>query len=96
MTDQPSPRPAAAAARRRPLYRTVLAIATAALLAAWLPFTVMYATAVNKQATVAVTTWKAGHPVLTTKTSGGRVIQTSTPVASTKSAPPAAVVTRAS
>jgi hypothetical protein len=37
--------------RRRPsLYRTVLSIAVAALIAAWLPFSVLYVTAVHNHA----------------------------------------------
>lgn len=98
MTDKPSTHRAATPPRRRPLYRTVLGVAIAALMAAWLPFTVMYVTAINQRASVAVATWKSGHPVLSTKTSGGGVIPTSTPVAAATQAKPApaAVVTRAS
>ena len=33
----------------RPLYRTVLSLAIAAVVAAWLPFTVMYVTALHKR-----------------------------------------------
>jgi hypothetical protein len=35
--------------RRRSLYRTVLSLAVAAVVAAWLPFTVMYVTALHKR-----------------------------------------------
>ncbi len=98
MTDNASstPRPAAVN-RRRSLYRTVLGVAVAALLAAFLPFTVMYVNALDKRAAAAVVTWKSGRPVLTTKTSGGQVVQTAAPVAA--AAPtqtPVSVTTRSS
>lgn len=42
--------------RRRSLYRTILGIAIAAIIAAWLPFSVLYVTAVNKHAQIALAT----------------------------------------
>ena len=63
--------------RRPSLYRTVLGVAVAALLAAWLPFAVFYVAALNKPATVATTTWKGGSRLVTTRTSGGQTVQTS-------------------
>ena len=83
--------------RRSSLYRTVLGVAVAALLAAWLPFTVMYVNALQKRVAVAAVTWKAGHPVLTTKTSGGQVVQTAAPASAAKPVQTAVpVTTRAS
>jgi hypothetical protein len=54
MTDHPptaSPTsPTRKAPARSPLYRTVLSIAVAALVAAWLPFSVLYISALSKHA----------------------------------------------
>lgn len=54
MTDHPptaSPTPPTRKApARSPLYRTVLSIAVAALVAAWLPFSVLYISALSKHA----------------------------------------------
>ena len=89
MTDQPT-----TTARRRPsLYRTVLAVAVAALLAAWLPFSVMYVSALQKRTAVAAVTWKAGHRVVTTKTSGGQVVQTAAKSSASKPVQTAVPVT---
>ncbi len=63
---------------RRSLYRTVLSLAVAALVAAALPFSLMYVNAMTNRAAV---TWRSGHAVVTTRTSGGqttRVIATGT------------------
>jgi hypothetical protein len=58
MTDHTSPNPPFRPTslgnpghRRRSLYRTVLSLAIAALVAAWLPFSVLYVTALNKRST---------------------------------------------
>ena len=58
MTEQPAANPqtpstpVARTARRRPsLYRTVLSLGIAAVVAAWLPFSMFYITAVNQRAT---------------------------------------------
>ena len=98
MTDQSRTSQAPAPARRRPsLYRTVVGIAIAALLAAWLPFSVMYVTALDKRVAVAAVTWKSGHAVLTTKTSGGQTVTTSAPAAAAKRIQtPVSVTTRSS
>ncbi len=72
--------------RRPSLYRTVLSIAIAALVAAWLPFSVMYVEALNKRAAVPATvvTSKSGRPVVITRTSGGQTVQTAPPAATGK------------
>jgi hypothetical protein len=63
---------------RRPLYRTVLSLAVAALVAAWLPFTVFYVTALSHKPTAQVTslTYSHGQRIVTTRTSGGQTIRT--------------------
>ena len=83
MTDRPSTNPPVR--RRRPqLYRTVLGLAVATLLAAWLPFSILYINALTKHA-VAVASAGSGArvvnvsgshathtaPPITTRTSGG-------------------------
>jgi hypothetical protein len=80
MTNQPR-QPASSGARRKPsLRRTVLSIVIAVLVAAWLPFSVLYINALSKHAaavakTVTVTqSARAGHAALslapvTTRTS---------------------------
>lgn len=63
--------------RRRPLYRTVLSIAVAAVVGAWLPFSVMYVNAVTKQpAHIAIVQGK-GRTVVTSRTSGAAAAQPS-------------------
>ena len=50
MTNQPL-RPASSGVRRRPsLRRTVLSVAIAALVAAWLPFSILYISALSRHA----------------------------------------------
>ncbi len=84
MTDQPTSTTTPSPPRRRPsLYRTVLGVAIAALLAAALPFSVMYVNALDKRVAATAVVWKSGHPVLTTRTSGGQVVQTSAPAGAT-------------
>jgi uncharacterized membrane protein len=64
---------------RRPLYRTVLSLAVAALVAVWLPFTVFYVSALHHHAAAQVSsvTYSHGRPVVITRTSGGQIIRTS-------------------
>ena len=50
MTEQPPTRMANAARRRPSLYRTVLSIGIAAIVAAWLPFSILYIDALSKHA----------------------------------------------
>lgn len=96
MTEQPPSTRTHAWSRRRALYRTVLSVAIAALVAAWLPFSVLYIDALSKHSSVPAVTWKAGRPVLTTKTSG-QAVPASAPVTPGTSTPaPAPVTTRAS
>jgi hypothetical protein len=63
---------------RRPLYRTVLSLAVAALVAAWLPFSVFYVTALSHTpaAQVASLTYSHGKQIVTTRTSGGQTLRT--------------------
>ena len=98
MTEQPLSTSTPSPPRRRPpLYRAVLGVAIAALLAAWLPVTVMYVNALDKRAAATAVVWKSGHPVLTTKTSGGTVVQTSAPATAAKPAQtPVSITTRSS
>jgi len=63
MTDQASTNPPATRRRRPQLYRTLLGVAVAALLAAWLPFSLLYINALTKHA-VAVATAGAGARVV--------------------------------
>ena len=81
MTEQVHPIPPASPARRPPsLYRTVLSVAIAAFVAAWLPFSLLYIDALSKRASAVPTvvhvtsTTASGHSVtavtpLTTRTS---------------------------
>lgn len=84
---------------RRPLYRTVLSLAVAALVAAWLPFTVFYVSALSHTpaARVASVTYSHGQRIIRTRTSGG---QTTSTVAGGTGAPqaqaPQPVTTRTS
>jgi hypothetical protein len=63
---------------RRPLYRTVLSLAVAAVVAAWLPFSVFYVTALNHKPAAQVTslTYSHGKRIVTTRTSGGKTVRT--------------------
>ena len=67
MTDRPPPKSSAPRRGRRRVYRTALGIALAALLAAWLPFSIFYVNALTHHALVVAT--KSG-PVLRTTASG--------------------------
>ena len=69
--------------RRRPsLYRTVLSLAIAAIVVAWLPFSVFYVSALNKRVT-AVTAISAPHStagttrVVTTASGATRAVSAS-------------------
>jgi hypothetical protein len=64
---------------RRPLHRTVLSLAVAALVAAWLPFTVFYVTARNHKPAAQITSvaYSHGQRIITTRTSGGQIIRSS-------------------
>ena len=59
------------ATNKTPLYRTVLGIAVAAILAATLPFTALYVSAASNHSVVVS---KSGHAVVVTKTSGGQTL----------------------
>jgi hypothetical protein len=63
---------------RPQLYRTVLSLAIAALVAAWLPFTVFYVGALSHRpaAQVARVTYSHGQRIVTTRTSGGQTVRT--------------------
>lgn len=63
---------------RLPLHRTVLSLAVAALVAAWLPFTVFYVTALSHKPVgqLASVTYNHGQRVITTRTSGGQTVRT--------------------
>ena len=52
----------------------MLSIAAAALVAAWLPFTVFYVNAIQPQPVVRVTGSTNGHGVVVTRTSAGQVV----------------------
>ena len=62
----------------RPLYRTALSLAVAALAAALLPFTVLYVSALSHRpaAQIASVTYSRGQRILTTRTSGGQTVRT--------------------
>ena len=63
---KPVEKPIARTSRRRPsLYRTVLSLGIAAVVAAWLPFSMFYITALNKRAT-SVSTISAPHSTIGT------------------------------
>ena len=99
MTEQPKTnpqnaptRPARAGAARPSLYRRVLGLGVAAIVAAWLPFSVMYISALNRHATpvVAVSTpHNRGSTRVVTTASGATKALPSR--GSTASAAPAAV-----
>ncbi len=63
---------------RRPLYRTVLSLTVAALIAAWLPFTAFYVSALNHRPAAQLTSvaYSHGQRIITTRTSGGRTVRT--------------------
>jgi hypothetical protein len=63
---------------RSPLYRTVLSLAVAAFVAAWLPFTVFYVGGLRHTPVARVTSVTYGHGqrVITTRSSGGTTVPT--------------------
>jgi hypothetical protein len=73
----------------------VLGIAVAALVAAWLPFSVMYIDAMSKRAAVPATvvSSKSGRTVVITRTSGGQTVRSFAPVTAGKPAQAAIPVT---
>lgn len=84
---------------RRPLYRTVLSLGIAALVAAWLPFTVLYVTALRHKPAAQITsvTYSHGRPTIVTRTSGGQTITTAAGSTTGQQAPAVQpVTTRAS
>jgi hypothetical protein len=87
--------------RRSSLYRRVLSLGAAAIIAAWLPFSVMYISAVNKQAT-SVVAISAPHPVggstrvVTTASGSTRVVAANGPTTPGTAAAPTPVTTRVS
>jgi len=111
MTEQPASNPQTRSTpvvrgRRRPsLYRTVLSLGIAAVVAAWLPFSMFYITAVNKRPTP-VSAISAPHSttgttrVVTTASGATQVVSASasTGAASTgtRAATPIPVSTRTS
>jgi hypothetical protein len=77
MTEQIPSKPTAPAARRRPsLYRTVLGLGIAAIVAAWLPFSGLYINALSKR----VATLNATSTLHMVSTSAGHSATTLTPV----------------
>ena len=89
MTERVSSKPTARAARRpASLYRRVLSLGIAAVVAAWLPFSMLYVSALsNRAATVsAVYAPRAGSGAPTRQvvtTASGRVVPTSATVVAT-------------
>ena len=77
MTEQPQPERSARHRRKPPVYRTVLGVAVAALVAAWLPFSILYIDALTNHA---VTVAKAGSAPHTASASAGQPAQPLTPV----------------
>lgn len=73
----------APATPRRSLRRTVLGVTAAALVAAWLPFTVIFVNAIQHPVAPIVSvkagSVKPGQRVVTTRTSGGQLVQSVVP-----------------
>ena len=81
MTDQTQPTPKAAGGRRRPsLYRTVLSLGIAAIVATWLPFSVLYITALSRPSTLVATTVKPTSAVPAAAVTAGQPAATPIPV----------------
>jgi hypothetical protein len=99
MTEQPQPKPPATARRAPSLYRTVLSLAVAAIVAATLPFSALYLTALQRQPAT-VTTISAPHTpgvtrVITTASGAARTVPAGTP-ANASLPTPTPVTTQAS
>jgi hypothetical protein len=77
MTERPQPERSAGHRGKPPVYRTALGIAVAALVAAWLPFSILYINALTNHA---VTVAKAGPAAQTAGASAGQPAQPLTPV----------------
>lgn len=86
--------------RRRSLYRSVLSVAVAAIVAAWLPFSVMYVTALHKHSTTVSAITQPGTNgsarVITTASGATRVVAANPSAANTSKPVLAATTTRAS
>ncbi len=96
-----APKPPTRAATARPsLYRRVLSLGVAAVVAAWLPFSVMYITALNRHATpvIAVSTPHNGGAtrVVTTASGATKVVAAGSSTASTAPAAVTPISTHAS
>jgi hypothetical protein len=98
---QPSSPTTRSRSRRRSLYRTVLGLAVAALVAASLPFSVLYATAVNVRPTP-VAVIGAPHAsggttrVVTTASGATRVVPATASAGATATQSAAPITTRVS
>lgn len=68
----------ASAPRRRSVRSTVLGVAAAALVAAWLPFTVFFVEA-TQHPPAQVVAVKSGNRVVVTRTSSGQLVQSTVP-----------------
>jgi hypothetical protein len=77
MTNQPDPERPAGHRRRPSIYRTALGIALATLVAAWLPFSILYINALTKHAVIVA---KAGSAPHTASSGAGQPTQPLTPV----------------
>jgi hypothetical protein len=82
--------------RRPRLYRTLLGVAVAALVAAWLPFWVFYIEAIHRPAALSTVTMAGGQRLVTTMTSRGPVVRTVSPGAGQHLVNPTPVTTRVS
>lgn len=92
--DQTSTHRTGPTAPRRSLRSTVLGVAAAALIAAWLPFTALFVSATQtvRAPIVAVKAGsvKAGQRVITTRTSSGQLVQSVVPAGQSAAGPGAA------
>ncbi|MGB0091387.1 MAG: hypothetical protein WBP81_02465 [Solirubrobacteraceae bacterium] len=92
--------PARATAARPSLYRRVLGLGVAAIVAAWLPFSVMYISSLNRHATpvVAVNTPHSGSAtrVVTTASGATKVVPAGGSTASAPAAQLTPIKTRVS
>ena len=86
MTEPTPAHPRTVPRRRRSLHRTVLSLAVAAVVAAWLPFSVFYFGALAKPPAISTVAVKNGHPVVITRTSSGQLVRGTAPSATAPSA----------